>query len=133
LSASTAARATAGQGSGGLPVWATLLLLSIAGLVVLVFLVPAAVRLGRRRRRLRAAARDPDPLWRELADTAVDLGYVWSPVRTPRQVVKWLRREGVDGDADAALRTLASAVELSRYAAPRQAVDGRTPVADLRP
>ena len=129
---SNATGAAAGQGSSGLPVWAALLLLGIAGLVVLVFLVPAGVRLGRRRRRLRAAARDPDPLWRELADTAVDLGYVWSPVRTPRQVVKWLRREGVDGDADAALRTLASAVELSRYAAPGQAVSGRTLVADLR-
>jgi transglutaminase-like putative cysteine protease len=129
---STAAGATAGQGSSGLPLWAGLLLLGIAGLVVLAFLVPAGVRLGRRRRRLRAAARDPDPLWRELADTAVDLGYVWSPVRTPRQVVKWLRREGVDGDADAALRTLASAVELSRYAAPGHATGGRTLVAELR-
>jgi transglutaminase-like putative cysteine protease len=123
---------TPGQGSGGLPMWATWLLVGIAGLIVLVFLVPAGVRLRRRRRRLRAAARDPDPLWRELADTAVDLGYVWSPVRTPRQVVKWLRREGVDGDADGALRTLANAVELSRYAAPGQGTNGRTLVAELR-
>lgn len=132
VTASNAAGATAGQGASGLPVWATLLLLGIAGLVVLVFLVPAGVRLGRRRRRLRAAARDPDPLWRELADTAVDLGYVWSPVRSPRQVVKWLRREGVDEDADSALQKLASAVEVSRYAAPGQSAGSRTLVAELR-
>jgi transglutaminase-like putative cysteine protease len=122
----------AGQGSGGLPMWATWLLVGIAGLVVLVLLVPALVRLQRRRRRLRAAARDPDPLWRELADTAVDLGYVWSPVRTPRQVVTWLRREAVDGDAEKALRTLAGAVERSRYAASAQDAGGRTLVAELR-
>jgi transglutaminase-like putative cysteine protease len=122
----------AAHGSGGLPMWATWLLVGIAGLVVLVFLIPGGVRLWRRQRRLRAAARDPDPLWRELADTAVDLGYVWSPVRSPRQVVTWLRREGVDDDADGALRTLASAVELSRYAAPGQGAGGRTLVAELR-
>jgi hypothetical protein len=81
---------------------------------------------------LRAAARDPDPLWRELADTAVDLGYVWSPVRTPRQVVTWLRREAVDGDAEQALRTLAGAVERSRYAAPGDGSGNRTLVAELR-
>lgn len=120
------------QSSGGLPMWAAGLLLGIAALIVLVLLVPAGVRLRRRRRRLRAAARDPDPLWQELADTAVDLGYVWSPVRTPRQVVTWLRREGVDGDADGALRTLAGAVELSRYAAPGRGTAGRTLVRELR-
>jgi hypothetical protein len=112
--------------------WATWLLVGIAGLVVLVFLVPALVRLQRRHRRLRAAARDPDPLWRELADTAVDLGYVWSPVRTPRQVVTWLRREAVDGEAEQALRTLAGAVERSRYAAPGNGSGDRTLVAELR-
>jgi transglutaminase-like putative cysteine protease len=124
--------AGSGQASAGLPMWATWLLVGIAGLVVLVFLVPALVRLQRRHRRLRAAARDPDPLWRELADTAVDLGYVWSPVRTPRQVVTWLRREAVDGEAEQALRTLAGAVERSRYAAPGNGSGDRTLVAELR-
>jgi len=32
-----------------------------------------------------------------VADTATDLGYVWSPVRTPRQVEGWLRNEAVSG------------------------------------
>jgi len=74
----------------------------------------------------------PDPLWQELADTAIDLGYVWSTVRTPRQVVIWLRREGVRGEADGALQTLAGAVEVSRYAAPRDGVATQELVTDLR-
>jgi len=104
----------------------------VAAVVIILFLLPASMRLGRRRARLRASARGPDPLWQELADTAVDLGYVWSPVRTPRQVVIWLRREGVRGEADGALQTLAGAVEVSRYAAPRDGVDTRDLVTDLR-
>jgi hypothetical protein len=100
----------------GIPARVSWSILSTAGLILVVFLVPASVRLWRRRARLRAAARGPDPLWQELADTAVDLGYVWSPVRTPRQVVTWLRREGVTGEADGSLRTLAGAVEVARYA-----------------
>ena len=120
-------------GSSGLPAWVGWLLLAVAALVIIVFLLPAGVRLWRRRGRLRAAARGPDPLWRELADTATDLGYVWSPVRSPRQVVTWLRREGVSEEANSSLRTLAGAVELSRYAAPRDgAVATRELVTDLR-
>ena len=52
----------------------------------------------------------------ELSDTAVDLGYVWSPTRTPRQVVRWLG--DATGDARGALATLAQAVEQHRYAEP---------------
>lgn len=89
--------------------------IAAAVLVVLaVLLLPAAVRWTRRRRRLNAArAGDPDPLWAELSATVVDLGYVWSPARSPRQVVDWLGR---DAAADTALASLATAVETARYA-----------------
>jgi hypothetical protein len=120
------------SGSSGVPAWVGWLLVGIAGLVVVLLLFPASARLARRRARLHAAEREPDALWQELADTAVDLGYVWSPVRSPRQVVIWLRREGVSGEADESLRTLATAVELSRYAPDRDGVATRGLVTDLR-
>lgn len=87
----------------------------LAGL--LLALVPALIRIGRRRRRLQTARRhgDPDALWAELSDTAVDLGYVWSPARSPRQVATWLGRDAYES-ADS-LRALAVAVEHRRYAA----------------
>jgi transglutaminase-like putative cysteine protease len=79
-------------------------------------LVPALARWRRRRHRLLAAGGgDPDPLWAELSDTAVDLGYVWSAARSPRQVAGWLAPQ-VDAPAAQSLRTLASAVERARYA-----------------
>lgn len=88
----------------------------IAG-AALVALLPALARWRRRRTRLRAArSGDPDPLWAELSATAVDLGYVWSPARTPRQVATWLTRQ--TGAGDAPVRALAAAVERSRYAPP---------------
>jgi transglutaminase-like putative cysteine protease len=84
--------------------------------LALLLLVPAATRWRRRQHRLRAAGRgDPDPLWVELSDTAVDLGYVWSPARSPRQVAGWLGRQ-VDAPARQSLSTLATAVERARYA-----------------
>jgi hypothetical protein len=92
-------------------VWAAVVMVGLA----LVLLAPWAVRAGRRRRRLVAARRgDPDPLWQELSDTAVDLGYVWSPARTPRQVSEWLGKDAA-GTAPA-LQALAVAVEQHRYA-----------------
>ena len=115
-----AASAAAGSSSGsGGPGWLFWTVLAVVILVGVLFVTPAAVRLRRRRARLRAARAGPDPLWAELADTATDLGYVWSPVRTPRQVEGWLRDEAVSGsEAEAALHSLATAVEVSRYAPP---------------
>jgi transglutaminase-like putative cysteine protease len=94
------------------------------GLLVLVVLalIPAAVRAGRRRRRYAAARRgDADALWVELSDTAQDLGYVWSPARSPRQVAEWLSRDaaGAAGSLDA----LAVAVEHRRYASDQRRED----------
>jgi transglutaminase-like putative cysteine protease len=122
------------SGSGsGLPLWAAVLLLGLAVIVLVIALTPAVVRTWRRRSRLRAAARGPDPLWRELADTVVDLGYVWSPVRSPRQVVTWLKREGLSKEADGSLQALAGAVEVARYAAPgNQGGTATSMVADLK-
>ena len=66
---------------------------------------------------------DADAVWAELSDTATDLGYVWSPARTPRQVVDWLGRDA--GTAQPQLTALAAAVEVARYAPPGSAaVDG---------
>jgi hypothetical protein len=107
-----------------------------AVLVLLIGLIPALVRARRRRIRLRASrAGDADALWEELSATAVDLGYVWSPARSPRQVVGWLGGTGINGDARAALTTLAAEVERSRYSAPTSASAVRDPdvlIDDLR-
>jgi transglutaminase-like putative cysteine protease len=95
-----------------------------AGAIVLATVVaalPAFVRWLRRRSRLDAARHgDPDPLWAELTATATDLGYVWSPARSPRQIVAWLgpqlgSRPPGESAAGTSLRTLALAVEQKRY------------------
>ena len=124
---STSAR-TAHSGATNLH-WPVVSLLVALSLVVVLAFIPAATRWRRRRRRLRAANRgDPDPLWAELSDTAVDLGYVWSPARSPRQVAGWLGRQ-IDAPAAQSLRTLASAVELSRYA-PGDRLGGANPLVE---
>jgi hypothetical protein len=101
-------------GSGTSVPWGAIGVVTAVVLVLLLALLPAVVRLARRRRRLRAGRRgDPDPLWAELSDTARDLGYVWSPARSPRQVATWLGREA-GGDRE--VTALALAVERARYA-----------------
>ena len=126
---SSAQPAVTGHSAASSPVpdWLvpTLIVLAIAALL----LAPWFVRARRRRVRLRAGhGGNPDALWAELSDTAVDLGYVWSPTRTPRQVARWLGDSA--GDARAELTTLARAVEEHRYAAPGSATGSGRP--DLR-
>jgi transglutaminase-like putative cysteine protease len=100
-----------GTSSHGSLAWAGVTVLVLAGLA----LTPSATRLTRRRRRFAAARRgDPDALWAELSDTAVDLGYLWSDARSPRQVSAWLARDAAG--AAPALDALAVAVEQRRYA-----------------
>ena len=70
-------------------------------------------------------AGDTDALWAELADTTVDLGYVWSAARTPRQVAKWLGSS--DDAASGAVQVLTAAVERARYS--RGADDAGTDLA----
>jgi hypothetical protein len=117
-------QATAGSGpsvTGG-----TLLTILIVVVVLVVLMLPALIRFRRRRRRLMAARRDGDAeaLWAELSDTAVDLGYVWSPARSPRQVEQWLGRDV--RTSRESLHALATAVEEHRYApsAPRSTANG---------
>jgi hypothetical protein len=109
-------------GSAGLDwglIYTGLVIIALAGIA----LIPAAVRWSRRRARLGAAAQgDTDALWAELSDTAVDLGYVWSDARSPRQVVDWLARDA--GDTTPALAALATAVEQRRYARDGQPGNG---------
>ncbi len=117
-SASATSNASAGTGShdGGSPIFG-LVLTSLLALTVVALLTPWAVRQRRRRYRLRLArGGDTEAIWTELFDTAVDLGYVWSPARTPRQVARWLAPSA--GAAAGSLQTLAAAVELGRYAPP---------------
>jgi transglutaminase-like putative cysteine protease len=91
--------------------WTALVILLVAGAA----LTPAATRAWRRRRRFAAARHgDADALWAELSDTAVDLGYVWSPARSPRQVSAWLAADAAE--TAPALDALAVAVEQRRYA-----------------
>lgn len=110
-----AAPSSSGSGSVSLtPVWWGLGALAVLALG----LTPATVRTGRRRRRFARARRDgdADALWAELSDTAVDLGYVWTPARSPRQVAGWLERDAADSAGS--LRELAAAVERGRYSGP---------------
>jgi transglutaminase-like putative cysteine protease len=111
------------HGSSGSPVDGSLIVTGlVVALLAILALVPSAVRTGRRRRRFAAARHgDAEALWAELSDTAVDLGYVWSPARSPRQVSAWLAPDAAD--TAPALDALAVAVEQRRYAAQSQPRD----------
>ncbi len=99
------------------PLW-----LLIGGPIVVALLVtPALSRVAIRRRRYRRAGTDPvaraNAAWAELRDTAVDLGYSWSPSETPRQAAVRLARKAKLRQRDAdALNRLTTAVERARYA-----------------
>lgn len=120
-SGSAATAGVSGSAGPGPGLVVPLVASGLLALIVTLVLTPGAVRGWRRRQRLRAGRRgDTDALWDELSDTAVDLGYVWSSSRTPRQVAGWL--SGPSGQASESLQTLAAAVERSRYA-PRGGAD----------
>jgi hypothetical protein len=92
-----------------------LIVLAALAALAIVLLLPFLTRRIQRARRLRqAVAGDGEALWQELAATATDLGYVWSPAHTPRQVADDL--SGPTGAAEGSLRTLTAVVERARYA-----------------
>lgn len=103
---------------------------AIAVLLFAVLMAPGFIRMRRTRLRLRDARRSgPEPLWDELADTATDLGFMWSAARTPQQVSAWLAEP--TGDAAPALTALAQRVEYSRYA-PVEDTTAQAPIAELQ-
>ena len=84
----------------------------LVGMLALV-LAPLALRRLRRQWRWRGAARSPDPAWREVEDTARDLGVVTSPTDTPRGFAHRLSgAPGLDRDA---LHRLLERVERARF------------------
>jgi transglutaminase-like putative cysteine protease len=116
----TGGAASAHPGASSSPLPGLLLAAGVLVFAGLLALTPWALRTRRRRARIRAARRgDPGPLWAELSATATDLGYVWSPARTPRQVASWL--DGCAPSASGSVHALAAAVERARYAPPAPA------------
>ncbi|MGA8852347.1 MAG: DUF3488 and transglutaminase-like domain-containing protein [Aeromicrobium sp.] len=98
-----------------------------AVLVVMLAMVltPGLLRRARRSWRLRETVRSPEPAWREIEDTARDLGVRTSSTDTPRGFAGRLReRAGLDSSA---LDRVLGAVERSRYA------ESPVPSADAAP
>ncbi len=94
----------------------------LAGLILLI-LLPAILRFGRRLRRIRAlksgrgAAR---AAWQELLETAEDLGMVLGSTLTPREVVARLKRvRGMSGECGEALERIRASVEREGYGRPQ--------------
>lgn len=102
--------------------------LVVVPVIVVVGLVPWAVRRARRRWRIGRGSRDVDPLWRELEDTARDHGIAVSAADTPRGLAARLRRR--DGIDEASLDSLLRRVERARFA--RAGDQDGNGVADLR-
>jgi transglutaminase-like putative cysteine protease len=99
---------------------ATPWVLLVAGLVLLIALVPAVLRVAVRHRRWSRARdwrRRAEAAWAQLRDDAYDLGHGWTETETPRQYAGRIRQEGkVSGEAAQALARISRAVELARYA-----------------
>lgn len=112
---------------GGGP-WKELALLSLV--LLLLATIPGLARLGIRWRRWSLAgtattgAADPattvlvaETAWRELRDSALDLGYVWPEARTPRQTAAMLAEDAhLTARGADALTSLCYTVERVRYA-----------------
>lgn len=102
-------------------------IVTIAALLIIAA-APGLLRALRRRWRLRRGAGSPDPLWRELEDTARDFGVDTSVTDTPRGFAGRLRdRPDIDGDG---LQRLLHRIEMARFSRTgEQEGDG---IADLR-
>jgi transglutaminase-like putative cysteine protease len=108
--ASRRAWTTAGIGSG------------LGTVLVLGLLSPLLVRTLRRRRRLGGRPGGPSDAWREVLDTAKDLGLGTTRTESPRAAARrWhshLTKTDEDGRAGAALIRLSRAEERARFAGP---------------
>jgi transglutaminase-like putative cysteine protease len=93
----------------------------LAALIVVLF-IPAMVRAGRRIRRMRGLASGTgtaESAWRELLETAEDVGIGLGPTLTPRGVVARLQRvKGMSGGSAEALERIRAAVEMEGYGRP---------------
>jgi transglutaminase-like putative cysteine protease len=109
-----AREAAAGGGSGLLD--ARAIALTALSLLVLLLVGPGVWRAVRRARRRRS----PDPLdrWREVRDTARDLGLPAELTRTPRALAALWQ---TDAESGAQLALVRSALEARAYAAPTSA------------
>ncbi len=93
--------------------------LAVLAGVVLLLAVPAAFRLGVRRRRIRRMLRGPDPAaaaWEELRDTARDYGWSAPDSETPRAFAA--RLQPALGDDVVSLAALRGSVEVSAFGRP---------------
>lgn len=105
---------------------------SVLGILVaalLVLLLPFGVRRIRRRSRVARVDRTGDALlaWREITDTAIDLGLPVAEVETARALAARLSA-ALPTDAEAAFGRLLDAVERAAYAP----AEGRATAADVR-
>ncbi|MBH0129479.1 DUF3488 and transglutaminase-like domain-containing protein [Salinibacterium sp. NK8237] len=90
--------------------------------VPVLVLIPALVRSSRRALRLAGVRRGETGLaWREVRDTAIDLGYPLSTTATPRQQYEYLS-ESLGAAEASALRSLLGQVEASAFSARPQTV-----------
>ena len=120
--ATSAAAVAATTSDSGIPsaVWQIGIAVVVALLVLAVLLFgPRQLRRRQRHRRFDRARStgDPEPLWLELAATAVDRDALWPSTLTVGQVPAWLGRHGVDERGQAAVSVVASSVERDRFSA----------------
>ena len=128
----TANGGSGGNGLGAIVAWA-LGALAVVGLL----LIPAGIRRGRRRRRLEAAASgDPRQAWREIVDTALDLGLDLAATLTPQRALDRLRQASSGGPVMPQVSydvfsDVAGAEQLRRYAAAGDPAAGERNLPDL--
>ncbi|MEU6135781.1 DUF3488 and transglutaminase-like domain-containing protein [Nocardioides sp. NPDC047086] len=104
-------------------VWTGLGIIGLVGLVALA--APAVIR---RRRRATRLGGDAEAGWRELGDTAIDLGLPWSGTRSPREEATSLAPHLQGREPMLALQRIVAAVERNRYAEHRGAAAVREDV-----
>ncbi len=115
----TGANGANGSAAAVIPwIWAV----SILALLLILLAIPGPVRGAQRNRRVRALRAGTAPAvtaWREVLQSADDLGFVIPDTATPREAERLLTRDLPVGDP--AITRLRAAVERESYAAPKKA------------